>query len=217
MSQLKKLTLDEVNIWKNAINLALEHFCFIDWEAKNNSTKYDVLYKGKRIPPKQIIAFVFKYFSENNIATSIRSVKGGDKGTNDLLKDFGLEIVEKKKGLKEFLAKIDVWPTWSENYSNFVPKFIKEASVANSIVEWDKDLFIEFFEKSNLQCVSSLKQGYFSSIEKTKIKQNWDEISPLLASIAKTQDFPPFDTYTELKGTLRKYTQFDRRAATNRL
>src|SRR5690606_9236970 len=79
------------------------------------------------------------------------------------------------------------------------------------------DVFNEFFNKSSGQCVSSLRQGYFSNDEKNKIKDNWSEIAPLIKQIASEQSIPQFELYNELKAKIRKWTNQDRRAATNRL
>jgi len=123
----------------------------------------------------------------------------------------------KKKSLKEYLNDIDVWYTWRDNYRNFVPKFVEEAKKGLDYSEWNRDIFYEFFERSNDQCVSSLRQGYFNSEEKVSIKNNWGEISPILKTIAEASDVAPFDDYEKLKKIIRKYTTQDRRAATNRL
>ncbi len=123
----------------------------------------------------------------------------------------------KKKSLKEYLNDINVWYTWRDNYRNFVPKFVEEAKKGLDYSEWNRDIFYEFFERSNDQCVSSLRQGYFNSEEKVSIKNNWGEISPILKTIAEASDVAPFDDYEKLKKIIRKYTTQDRRAATNRL
>lgn len=217
MSQYNKLSEKEITQWKDAVKLALDHLSKNGWSARNNSTKFDVVYKDKRIPPKQVIAFVFDYFDENNIETSINRVAGGENDTNDLLRDLGLTILPKKRKLKEYLKDIDVWEDWKNNYKEFVPKFIEEASKGLNYTSWAEEIFKEFFEKSNQQCVSSLKQGYFTSEEKMLIKNNWHEISPLLKDIAESQDSPSFAKYIEVKEIIRKYTKQDRRAATNRL
>lgn len=217
MSQYNKLSDKEITQWKNTVKLALDHLSTNGWPARNNSIKFDVVYKDKRIPPKQVIAFVFDYFDKNNIETSINRVAGGENDTNDLLRDLGLIILPKKRKLKEYLKHIDVWEDWKNNYKEFVPKFIEEASKGLNYTSWTEEIFKEFFEKSNQQCVSSLKQGYFTSEEKMLIKKNWYEISPLLKDIAESQHSPSFAKYIEVKEIIRKYTKQDRRAATNRL
>ncbi|WP_286897627.1 MULTISPECIES: AAA family ATPase [Sphingobacterium] len=123
----------------------------------------------------------------------------------------------KKKSLKEYLNDIDVWHTWRDNYKNFVPKFVEEAKRGLDWSEWDNNIFYEFFERSNGQCVSSLRQGYFTSEEKLSIKNNWNELSPILKLIAESVGSAPHDEYNKLKKIIRKYTNQDRRAATNRL
>lgn len=122
-----------------------------------------------------------------------------------------------KKSLQYYLNQIDVWEKWRDNYKEFVPKFINEAKSGKNWSEWDKDIFYEFFEKSNQQCVSSLKQGYFTKEEQVRIKEKWQEIAPVLKDIANQQKVPLVDHFDSLRKILRQYTKQDRRAATYRL
>lgn len=78
-------------------------------------------------------------------------------------------------------------------------------------------MFYEFFERGGEQCVSSLKQGYFTNEEKAKIKEDWSELSPMLKTIAESQGEPLWDIYDKIKSFLRERTSQDRKAATNRL
>lgn len=119
--------------------------------------------------------------------------------------------------LQDIINKIDIWQEWHDNYCYFVPKFIESAKTCESWQEWDKDLFYEFFERGGDQCVSSLKQGYFTNEEKAKIKEDWNELAPMLKSIAKSQDSPLWDVYKRIKTFIRQRTIQDRRTATNRL
>ncbi|WP_205600247.1 MULTISPECIES: AAA family ATPase [Sphingobacterium] len=128
-----------------------------------------------------------------------------------------MEIEQNKKQLLDYLNEIAPWEGWRSNYNSFVPKFIIEASKGGDWNEWDEHLFYEFFERSNNQCVSSLRQGYFTKEEQKAIKENWTRIAPVLQKIALTQDVPQFETYNELKDILRDYTRVDRRASTYRL
>lgn len=122
-----------------------------------------------------------------------------------------------RKTLKQYCSEVDVWEDWRDNYKQFVPQFINEAIMKTNWEDWDKDVFYEFFERSNDQCVSSLQQGYFTKNEKQTIKSNWSKIAPLLKIIAQNQDIPQWETYQQLKKEIRNFTVQDRRAATNRL
>lgn len=122
-----------------------------------------------------------------------------------------------KKTLQKYCSEIEVWDNWLTLYKHFVPLFINEAMTKSNWEDWDNEVFHEFFERSNDQCVSSLKQGYFTKEEKKKIKSNWHEIAPLLKIIAQNQDSPQWDIYQELKKKIRSLTNQDRRAATNRM
>lgn len=119
--------------------------------------------------------------------------------------------------IQEVFENIDVWLNWADAYKKFVPQFIEEAQNKKNWQDWDKDLFFEFFERSNDQCVSSLQQGYYTNVEKEAIKKNWSELAPLLKKIAIQQDQMDLVTYNEIKKWLRKYTSQNRKAAVNRL
>lgn len=119
--------------------------------------------------------------------------------------------------LKNIVDQIGIWDGWLSSYNKFVPQFIEEAKAKVDWKDWDKDVFFEFFERSADQCVSSLKQGYFTDAEKAKIKENWSSIAMILKQIADNQETPKWDIYNELKRLIRQYTSQDRRASTNRL
>ncbi len=117
----------------------------------------------------------------------------------------------------ELLNCIEPWDKGRDNYRYFVPKFIEEASSGEDWSEWDKDVFYEFFERSNDQCVSSLQQGYFTNEEKQRIKDNWSSISELLKEIAEDQNNPNWECYESLKSELRKCTTQNKKASTHRM
>lgn len=119
--------------------------------------------------------------------------------------------------LQDIISKIDLRQEWHDNYCRFVPKFIESAKTCESWQDWDKDLFYEFFERGGNQCVSSLQQGYFTKEEQGKIKEDWNELAPMLKNIAESQDEPLWDIYDKIKSFLRERTNQDRKAATNRL
>jgi 5-methylcytosine-specific restriction protein B len=119
--------------------------------------------------------------------------------------------------LEEICNNIDVWTDWRDRYKSFVPKFIDQALNKATWKEWDKDIFYEYFERSNQQCVSSLRQGYFTKAEQETIKNNWASIAPLLTKIAASQDIPLWATYQEIQLTVRGFTTNNKKAATNRL
>jgi hypothetical protein len=117
----------------------------------------------------------------------------------------------------QLIDPIEIWDQWRNNYKDYVPLFISEASNKLTWQEWDKDVFREFFEQSNDQCVSSLKLRYFTRSEKEEIKKNWHELALLLKRIADSQDIALYEDYQQIKDTIRKYTSQNRKAATNRL
>ncbi|AZB27137.1 AAA family ATPase [Chryseobacterium rhizoplanae] len=117
----------------------------------------------------------------------------------------------------ELINKLEIWDEWQKSYIHYVPQFIQEAGTGKNWEDWDKELFYEFFMRSADQCVSSLKQGYFTNAERNLIKQNWPELSILLQKIALNQEQPLFDTYYQIKELIRKCTDNNKKAATNRL
>lgn len=119
--------------------------------------------------------------------------------------------------LKDIVSQIDIWEDWLAEYKRNVPNFIAEATKGLDYKQWDKTIFDEFFNNATAPSVTSLKQGYFTNGEKDNIKNHWSELSPLLKSLADNQDSPQWDTYNEIKSIIRKYTNVDRRVATNRL
>jgi 5-methylcytosine-specific restriction protein B len=119
--------------------------------------------------------------------------------------------------LLDIIQNIDVWDTWVNSYKKYVPKFIEEAKSKEKWKDWDKDIFSEYFEKSNNQCVSSLRQGYFTHIERDRLKEHWGELAPLFKQIAESQTEPLYDVYKKIEDTIRKYTNQHRRASTYRL
>lgn len=119
--------------------------------------------------------------------------------------------------LQEIISKIEIWQEWHDSYSYYVPRFIESAKSCENWQDWNQSLFHEFFERGGDQCVSSLKQGYFTKEEQNSIKEDWKELAPMLKVIAESQDKPLWDVYNNIKTFIRQRTNQDRRAATNRL
>ena len=122
-----------------------------------------------------------------------------------------------KKTLACYCKQINCDDDWAQSYKHFVPLFIQEAKTKMRWENWDKDVFGEFFERPNGQCVSSLQQGYFSRDERGVLKNHWDEVSPLLKEIADNQEVPQWGAYDQLTNVIRQYTKKNMRAATCRL
>lgn len=119
--------------------------------------------------------------------------------------------------LKDIISRITISKEWHDSYCELVPQFIESAKSYENWQDWDKNLFYEFFERGRDHCVSSLQQGYFTNEEKARIKEHWNELSPMLKAIAESQDEPLWNVYNDIKSFIRKHTELDRRAGTNRL
>lgn len=189
-----------------------------------NSTTYNLVYNGKLYPPKVVMVYANFHASRRKIEWYF---KGGE-GTEcfEVLRKNGFNIEKKNNKSKEkngkiriidILNEIDLWEDWLKSYNYYVPLFIKEAKSKPLWSDWNNEIFNQFFEQSNNQCVASLQQGYFTYNERDKIKENWLEIQPLLKKIAETQNTPLWNDYKTLKSTVRKFTEQNRKAATNRL
>lgn len=125
------------------------------------------------------------------------------------------------KEITQLIQQIKPWESWIKAYNNYVPKFIEEAATGKIWKEWDKDVFNEFFERGNEQCVASLKQGYFTNKEKEHIKEHWQELAPFLQRLAQSQVKPNFELYNETYQTLLNLAKAvdgsNRRAASYRI
>lgn len=122
-----------------------------------------------------------------------------------------------RKSLKSLCEQEEVWGDWLASYKKYVPRFIEEARTKTRWEDWDNEVFYNFFERAREQCVASLQQGYFSNADKQAIKAHWDELAPLLRTVAENQTEPQWDVYRQIKHTIRKYTKRNMRAATHRL
>lgn len=88
----------------------------------------------------------------------------------------------------KILQDIEVRQEWMDRYKYYVSKFINEAISKSEWQDGEPEIFVEFFEKSKAQCISSLQQGYYTANEQAKIKENWKELSPMLKLIAENQE-----------------------------
>ncbi|MDE6779499.1 MAG: AAA family ATPase [Alistipes sp.] len=122
-----------------------------------------------------------------------------------------------RKSLKSLCSEIEVWESWLNDYRKYVPRFIEEARTKTRWEDWDKEVFYNFFERARDHCVANLQQGYFSTADKQAILAHWDELAPLLRTVAENQTEPQWNVYRQIKNTIRKYTKRDMRAATHRL
>src|SRR5690606_1688925 len=119
--------------------------------------------------------------------------------------------------LKEIVAQVQVREEWQDRYQYFIPLFLQSAIDYENWQDWDKEIFKEFFEKSNGQCVSSLQQSYFTKEEQNVIKSHWSELAPLLRELALSQTQPNWELYKKVTDVIRRHTTKNMQAATNRL
>lgn len=85
---------EEKIIWKNCIERAIAYLDKNHWE--NDSTKFDLVFKGKYYPTKPIIGKASELVQEENPNIHIPSLKGG-KPIKLFLEKLGFEVIEKEK------------------------------------------------------------------------------------------------------------------------
>jgi 5-methylcytosine-specific restriction protein B len=119
--------------------------------------------------------------------------------------------------LKQITDQLDIWKDWRDNYQKSVPKFIDEARLKSKWEDWDKHVFWEYFTRSSHQCVSSLRQGYFTKVEQQRLKDHWADFAPLLKEIAENDTVPRFDLYASLENKLLPHLDSRKIAAIHRL
>ena len=89
-----KMENEEKIIWKNCIERAIAYLDKNHW--KNDSTKFDLVFKGKYYPTKPIIGKAFELVQQENPNIHIPSLKGG-KPIKFFLEKIGFEVKEKEK------------------------------------------------------------------------------------------------------------------------
>lgn len=131
------------------------------------STKYDVLYKGKTYPPKDIMRQAHKY------ATGIYEwIPGGGEPTNKYLKELGFLITNKEQliNVKEEFAG---WllKNAPESYSNFLGNSIE------NVIEKLNEIDAFFKEKSLFEINENNIQENITYV-KSKIERNGRKNNP---------------------------------------
>lgn len=81
-------------IQREDVLFAIEQLDHYHWEARYNSTKFDMLYNGKAYPPKMVIRYAGLHASgEEPVAF------GGGKDSNELLIGLGFTVIDKATGI----------------------------------------------------------------------------------------------------------------------
>lgn len=95
------------SISRDSADKALKELLRTGWESKNDSTKFDVLFQGNRLPPKKVVSVEARIGAGN--ALDVSGFSGGDE-TNDFIKSIGYEIVP--KAASPTTQKLDVERLW---------------------------------------------------------------------------------------------------------
>lgn len=85
------MTDQEIQVWKSTIESVL--LDNKEWDDKNKSERYHVLFKGIKMPPKVVLARAYSIIEEQHPELELKSVAGGVP-TNQFLEDFGFKITE---------------------------------------------------------------------------------------------------------------------------
>lgn len=107
--------------------------------------------------------------------------------------------------------------SWQARFEAHIGPFIFYAKSGFDWVQWKPEIFNEYFKRSHGQCIASVAQKYFNSSEQKEIKDNWQDIAPILKQIASNQDEFTGSLYKQLDDLLRTFTHEHKRAATLRL
>lgn len=81
------------NITKDHILQAIHEIDRSAYDRKRESKKYDLLYNGRRYPPKVVVTSANKY--ANGIPLDPSKFSGGEKLANQFLQARGFEIIPK--------------------------------------------------------------------------------------------------------------------------
>ena len=95
------------NITREHIIQAIKEIDIQGYSEKNASRKYDLLYNGKRYPPKVIISLANKF--ANGIVLDVSEFSGGEQFTNKFLKERDFEIALKEESNPVFEYESYSW------------------------------------------------------------------------------------------------------------
>ena len=95
------------NITREHIIQAIKEIDINGYSEKNASRKYDLLYNGKRYPPKVVISLANKF--ANGIILEFSEFSGGEQFTNKFLKERGFEISLKNEDDSDFEYESYSW------------------------------------------------------------------------------------------------------------
>lgn len=85
-------------ITRNHILKSIKEFNEYGCNKKYDSTKYDLLFNGRRYPPKYIISIAYKF--ESNSPHPVKNFNGG-KETNNFLENLGFSIIDKNGNISK--------------------------------------------------------------------------------------------------------------------
>lgn len=85
------MTENEIEIWTSTIKNVLREN--EEWDDKNASERYHVVFEDIKMPPKVVLARAFNHIEEKYPELELKSV-GGGVPTNQFLEEFGFKITE---------------------------------------------------------------------------------------------------------------------------
>ena len=109
-----------------------------------------------------------------------------------------------KQSLKELIDSLKDSDNYNQRYRYDTARFIEEAKKGKNWMQWDKEVFEQYFEKG-LNCIAKLGNGQMSTAEKMSVKEHWMELAPHLKNIADSQDVPLWSEYEAIRNFIRKY------------
>lgn len=162
------MTDKEIQIWTSTIeNILRENE---EWDDKNKSERYHVVFEGIKIPPKVVLARTFDSIEKNHPELPLKSI-GGGVPTNQFLEDFGFKITE------DLLYN----NTDSEKLKNHINKKVKNRKLFQEFINFGhsflSDLNIEVYkirmalESQGILSVIVGMRAAYSYVEKDGVTQ----------------------------------------------
>jgi len=116
-------------ITRDHIIQAIKEIDTSGYPERNESRKYDLLFEGKRFPPKVVLSYANKYLNEKVLDVS--QFSGGESAANKFLKERGFEILLKNEVAEN--SNLQVTNDISlKKYQDYSRKYVHEIFDKNS-------------------------------------------------------------------------------------
>lgn len=162
------MTEEEKQIWTSTIKNVLREN--EEWDDKNASERYHVVFEDIKMPPKVVLARAFDHIEEKYPELELKSV-GGGVPTNQFLEDFGFKIIEDllfnntdSKKLKKHIDKKVNNRSLFQDFINFGSQILNDLEIEVYKVRMALE------SQGNLSVVVGMRAAY-SYNEKDRVSQ----------------------------------------------